>query len=91
MARIIYGPHVGTYEGTHQNETGETPMVDEVPLTITVPEAGRRYFDMSRGASYAAATRGDIPTIRVGRLLRVPVPAMERKLDAAGQACSDHD
>jgi hypothetical protein len=58
-------------------------MADEVPLTITVPEAGKRYFSMSRGASYAAAERGEIPTIRIGRLLRVPVRAMERKLDAA--------
>jgi len=29
-----------------------------------------------------AAERGDIPTIRVGRQLRVPVAAMERLLDA---------
>jgi hypothetical protein len=49
--------------------------------TLTVPEAGRRYFDLSRNASYEAARRGDIPVIRVGRLLRVPVGAMERKLD----------
>jgi hypothetical protein len=48
-----------------------------------LPEAGKRYFSMSRGASYAAAERGEIPTIRIGRLLRVPVRAMERKLDAA--------
>ena len=58
-------------------------MNDEAPLTITVPEAGKRYFNLSRDASYAAAQRGDIPTIRVGRLLRVPVQAMERKLDEA--------
>jgi hypothetical protein len=58
-------------------------MNDEAPLTITVPEAGKRYFNLSRDASYAAAQRGDIPTIRVGRLLRVPVQAMERKLDDA--------
>ena len=31
--------------------------------------------------AYAAAERGEIPTIRVGRLLRVPVRAMERLLD----------
>ena len=37
-------------------------MADELPLTITVPEAGKRYFSMSRGASYAAAERGEIPT-----------------------------
>jgi hypothetical protein len=55
-------------------------MNDDAPLTITVPEAGKKYFGLSRDASYAAAQRGDIPTIRVGRLLRVPVAAMEQKL-----------
>jgi hypothetical protein len=53
--------------------------------TISVPEAGRRYFGMSRNASYIAAERGEIPTIKVGRLLRVPIRAMERMLDTAGQ------
>jgi len=46
-------------------------MTDEI-LTISVPEAGRRYLGLSRNGSYAAAARGEIPTIRVGRLLRVP-------------------
>jgi hypothetical protein len=50
---------------------------------MTVPEAGKKYYDLSRDASYAAAQRGDIPTIRVGRLLRVPVAAMDRKLEQA--------
>jgi hypothetical protein len=50
--------------------------------TITIPEAGRMYFGLSRNASYAAARRGDIPTIRIGKLLRVPVRALEAKLDA---------
>jgi hypothetical protein len=54
------------------------------PKTLTVPEAGRRYFDLGRNASYDAARRGDIPTIRIGRLLRVPVVQMERKLERAG-------
>ena len=49
--------------------------------TMTVPEAGRRYFDLGRNASYEAARRGDIPTIRIGRLLRVPVIALERMLE----------
>jgi hypothetical protein len=48
--------------------------------TLTVPEAGRRYFDLGRNASYEAARRGDIPTIRIGRLLRVPVVALEQML-----------
>jgi hypothetical protein len=51
------------------------------PKTLTVPEAGRVYFDLGRNASYEAARRGDIPTIRIGRLLRVPVLALERMLE----------
>ena len=62
---------------------GEREMADEKPITMSVPEAGRKYFDLSRGASYAAADRGDIPTIRMGRLRRVPVRALERMLDVA--------
>ena len=59
---------------------------DEAPLTISVPEAGKKYLNLSRDGSYAAAARGEIPIIRVGRLLRVPVKAMERLLDQAGAA-----
>jgi hypothetical protein len=53
--------------------------------TLSVPEAGRRYFDLGRDGSYRAAKRGDIPTIQVGRLLRVPVAAMERRLESVDQ------
>jgi hypothetical protein len=52
------------------------------PLTMSVPEAGKHYYDLSRNGSYAAAGRGEIPTVKVGRrLLRVPVEAMERKIE----------
>jgi hypothetical protein len=54
-------------------------------LTISVPEAGKRFFGLSRNGSYAAAIRGDIPTIKIGRLLRVPVRALEQMLDRAGE------
>jgi len=60
-------------------------MADDAPtLTLTVPEAGKRYFGLSRGASYEAAARGELPTVRIGRLLRVPVRALEKILDSAG-------
>ena len=49
------------------------------------PEAGRVYFSLGRNASYEAARRGDIPTIKIGRLLRVPVVQLERKLEEAGR------
>ena len=54
---------------------------DNKPLTMTVPEAGKKYFGLSRDSSYRAAERGEIPTIRIGRLLRVPVRALEQMLD----------
>ena len=57
--------------------------MSETPLTISVPEAGRRYFGLSRNGSYLAAARGELPTVRIGRLLRVPV--LERMLDAVGE------
>jgi hypothetical protein len=58
-------------------------MTEQTPQTLSVPQAGKRYFGLSRNASYAAAQRGQLPIIRIGRLLRVPVRAMERMLDQA--------
>jgi len=59
-------------------------MTDEI-LTIFVPEAGRRYFGLSRNGSYAAAARGEIPTIGIGRLKRVPVRALEAILNRVSE------
>jgi excisionase family DNA binding protein len=63
-------------------------MSPDRPLTLSVPEAGKQYFGLSRDGSYRAAERGDIPTIRVGRLLRVPIRAMEQLLDKAGDGAT---
>jgi hypothetical protein len=52
---------------------------------MTVPEAGRHYFGLGRNASYAAANRGDLIVVEVGRLKFVPRAAMDRKLAEAGQ------
>ena len=60
----------------------------EKPKTMSVPEAGKEYFGLSRNASYEAAARNEIPTIKIGRLLRVPVRSMERMLDDAGDKCA---
>ena len=53
--------------------------------TMTVPDAGRIYYGLSRNGSYEAAKRGDIPTIKIGRLLRVPVRALEEMLNAVSR------
>jgi Helix-turn-helix domain len=60
-------------------------MNEDFPLTLTVPEAGRRYFGLSRNGSYDAAARGDLPTIKIGKLLRVPVRSLEALLDGASK------
>ncbi len=52
--------------------------------TLSVPEAGRLYLGIGRDSSYEAVKRGEIPVIRIGKLLRVPIIAMERMLDQAG-------
>jgi excisionase family DNA binding protein len=36
---------------------------------------------LSRIGAYAAAKRGDIPTIKIGRRILVPLAALERLLD----------
>lgn len=58
-------------------------MTNEEAKTLSVAEAGRRYFDLSKGRSYAAARAGAIPTVRIGRRLWVPIVALERMLAQA--------
>jgi hypothetical protein len=53
------------------------------PKTLSVPEAGRRYFGLGVGGSSNAAHRGEIPVIQLGHKLRVPVVALERMLAEA--------
>lgn len=53
-------------------------------LVYEVPEAGSK-LGLSRNGSYEAAARGEIPTIRIGRLLKVPKVAFDRMLEGAGQ------
>jgi len=56
---------------------------------MSVPEAGKKYFGLSRNASYDAAARGEIPTIKIGRLLKVPIVALDRMLEQAGARRDD--
>lgn len=47
--------------------------------TVTIPEAGRE-LGISRNAAYEAAKRGEIPILKIGRLLLVPRAALDRML-----------
>jgi excisionase family DNA binding protein len=61
--------------------------VKEKPERVVyeVPEAGAM-LGLSRNASYEAVARGEIPSIRIGKLIRVPKVAFDRMLDMAGSA-----
>jgi len=56
---------------------------DDGRLVYDVPEAGAM-LGLTRNASYEAAKRGDIPTMRIGKLLRVPKAAFHKMLEEAG-------
>ena len=47
--------------------------------TLTVTEASKT-LGISRNKAYEAAKRGDIPTIRIGKRILVPMAALERML-----------
>jgi hypothetical protein len=59
-------------------------MEQDTKPTMPVPEAGRKYFGLGRNASYAAAARGEIPTIKIGARIFAVVAALEQKLEEAG-------
>ena len=52
-------------------------------LVYDVPEAGA-LLGLNKNAAYAAAKRGDFPTIKIGKLIRVPKAAFHQMLDRAG-------
>jgi excisionase family DNA binding protein len=48
-------------------------------MTCTVDEAGQ-ILGIGRSAAYQAAANGQLPTIRIGRRLLVPLPRLEEML-----------
>ena len=59
-------------------------QVTEYPVTITVEEAAE-LVGMSRSAAYRAAARGQLPTVRLGRRLRVPTAKFLAMLGLDGE------
>jgi hypothetical protein len=54
---------------------------EDLPYTMSVPACGALSFELSPNGSYAAAERGEIPTTRVGRLLKALPRVLARKLE----------
>ena len=61
-----------------QDKPSETPAPER--KTMTVPEAAK-ILGISRNAAYEAANAGQIPIIRLGGRMVVPIPAFERMLE----------
>lgn len=59
---------------------GRGPVDGKAVLTITVPQAGAM-VGLSRNASYASVQRGEIPVLRFGAQLRVPLAPWLRKIE----------
>jgi hypothetical protein len=60
-------------------------LLNENAVLPLWPETGQ-ILGLSRGATYAAARTGDIRTIRIGRLLRVPTSWLRAKTEVDGSA-----
>lgn len=50
--------------------------------TVSIFDAAQE-LGISRNSAYIAAKRGEIPTIKIGRLLLVPRAALDRMLTGA--------
>jgi excisionase family DNA binding protein len=59
------------------------PHPDEKPTLDLWPETGVA-LGLGRSSTYEAAARGEIPTIRIGRCIRVPTAALRRMLQLDG-------
>lgn len=56
---------------------------DTSPLVLTVPEAAA-LLRIGRSAAYEACRCGDIPSVRLGRKIRVPRAALLALIDPQG-------
>jgi hypothetical protein len=69
--------------GSRRFPMANTKRKNEDSLVYDVPEAGAK-LGLSRASAYEAAARGEIPTIKLGKLLKVPKVALDRMLAEAG-------
>jgi len=78
----IIGKGIEQMKSTKTNRhAGDQPVPDTQVerRTISVEEAGR-ILGVSRGAAYAYAKEGSLPTIRLGKRLLVPKTALNKML-----------
>jgi excisionase family DNA binding protein len=62
-------------------KTGTSDPTQPKLTTYTVEEAAS-ILRISRGSAYEAVRQGEIPSVKIGRCIRVPRAALEAKLAA---------
>jgi hypothetical protein len=72
----------------YRGEADFTKLLNGRAVLPLWPETGR-ILGLSRGATYAAAKSGDIKTIRLGRLLKVPCGWLRQKLEIGPAEASE--
>lgn len=65
------------------------PNPAELPV-LTIEEAAA-LLRISRSAAYAAASRGDLPILRIGRVLRVPTARLMAMMDCPSDLVREAD
>jgi excisionase family DNA binding protein len=69
----------GDKPGSKKVETLSARQSDSLRQTLSVEDAGE-ILGLSRGAAYARAKDGSLPTIRLGKRLLVPKAALDKLL-----------
>ena len=62
-------------------ETRRKEVIDMDSKLMRVEEV-QRFLGISRWKTYEMITRGELPVLRIGRLVRVPRPALEKWIAA---------
>jgi excisionase family DNA binding protein len=55
------------------------------PDSVLTVEQAAAILKISRGTAYEAVRTGEIPSVRIGRCIRVPRAALERLLEKGGE------
>lgn len=68
-------------DNTHYHPTKGWRGGPKAPQTVSVPEAARM-LGIGRNAAYDSVKRGELPALKFGKRLVVPMAALERMLNA---------
>lgn len=65
-------------------------LLDGYPPLLTVEDV-QEVLQIGRTLAYQAMREGELPTVRIGRTVRVPRPALERYIERHTEASSQNE